>query len=47
MLEGGCGPGAAKAKAARDYLKKNKANKAIVLDFDSKVLWGSSGGKCK
>ena len=47
MLEGGCGPGAPQAKAARDYLKKNKMNTAIVLDSDSKVLWGSAAGKCK
>jgi phosphatidylethanolamine-binding protein (PEBP) family uncharacterized protein len=47
MLQGGCGPGSTKAKAARDYLKMNKNNKAVILDFDSKVLWGSAGGACK
>jgi phosphatidylethanolamine-binding protein (PEBP) family uncharacterized protein len=47
MLAPGCGPGGAKAKAARDYLKMNKMNKAVVLDYDSKVLWGSAGGACK
>jgi phosphatidylethanolamine-binding protein (PEBP) family uncharacterized protein len=44
-LEGGCGPGK-KAIPARDYLKKNKDNKAIVLDWDAKILWGNSAGKC-
>jgi phosphatidylethanolamine-binding protein (PEBP) family uncharacterized protein len=47
MLQGGCGPGSTKAKAARDYLKMNKTNKAVILDYDSKVLWGSAGGACK
>lgn len=41
-------PGACtNARATRDYLKMNKNNKAVVLDWASKVLWGSSAGRCK
>jgi phosphatidylethanolamine-binding protein (PEBP) family uncharacterized protein len=37
----------ADARKTRDYLKMNKTNKAVVLDYDSKVLWGSAAGACK
>ena len=47
MLEKVCGPGKEKALAARDYLKMSKGNKAIVLDSDSKILWGDKTGSCK
>jgi phosphatidylethanolamine-binding protein (PEBP) family uncharacterized protein len=46
MLEGGCGPGK-KAIPARDYLKAHKADKAVVLDWDAKTLWGNVDGSCK
>jgi phosphatidylethanolamine-binding protein (PEBP) family uncharacterized protein len=45
-LASGCGPGPTQARAARDYLRANASNKAVVLDWDGQVLWGDVNGGC-
>ena len=45
-LQGGC-TGQAGARAARNYLRDNKTNKAVILDFDTKALYGNASGACR
>ena len=46
-LQGGCGPDKDTAIKARDYLKGHKTDTTVVLDSDSKILWGDQAGNCK